>query len=149
MLKYPTASPKIAAEILKDIIKDKVVFDIGAGEGQLLEQFKKYAKKVSGIEIDPERQAECQKNGIEVILGDILKQELPLADIYYLQVNSGLREKILSQIEGQYKFLILGITNMENLPNPLNKYSDIVINIPIKDKKDKKEFKLIIIKNDE
>ena len=126
MLKYPTASPKIAAEILKDIIKDKVVFDIGAGEGQLLEQFKKYAKKVSGIEIDPERQAECQKNGIEVILGDILKH-----------------------IEGKYKFLILGVSNSENLPNPLNKYSDIIINIPIKDKKDKKEFKLIIIKNDE
>ncbi len=45
-------TPNEIADLIKDIIKDKVVCDIGCGDGSFMVAMSKYAKEVIGIEYD-------------------------------------------------------------------------------------------------
>lgn len=77
-------SPAAVAEACKDIIKDKVVCDVGCGEGDILWLMKKYAKRVIGFERNPARYLHAKAKGIEVVVGTYPYDPLPDADMYYM-----------------------------------------------------------------
>ena len=66
VLDYPYRSPLKVAEALKDIIKDKVVCDVGCACGDLMVEFSKYAKRVVGIECDKEKSEIAKKEDFKL-----------------------------------------------------------------------------------
>ena len=81
ILDYPYRSPLKVAEVLKELIKDKVVCDVGCACGDLMIEFSKYAKRVIGIEERKEEREITIKRGLEVV------DNLPDADVYYVWVG--------------------------------------------------------------
>jgi hypothetical protein len=85
---FPWRSPLVVANVIKDIIKDKIVCDIGCGEGDLLVEMSKHAKKVLGIEIDVARYTIAKNRGLDVTLTDWRKSTLPQADVYHIWIGN-------------------------------------------------------------
>jgi len=81
---FPRRSPEAVAEGCRNIIQDKVVCDIGCAEGDTITFFAKYAKKVIGFEYDKKRYDHAVKRGLDVVIGDWFKDDLPDADVYYI-----------------------------------------------------------------
>lgn len=94
VLSTPYRSPLSVVEKIKDIIKDKVVCDLGCACGDLMVEMQKYAKEVIGVEIDRERFEQCQRKGLNVIWGDVFKMEIPKADVYYVWLENKLTPQI-------------------------------------------------------
>lgn len=88
----PFRSPQAVCEAVKDLIRDKVVCELGCAEGDNMAFMAKYAKKVIGMEYDPERCKYAMKRKFEVTLGDYYKDEIPEADVYYFWPNDGERD---------------------------------------------------------
>lgn len=88
----PYRTPLVVADAIKGIIKDKVVCELGCGEGDLMVAMSKYAKKVFGIEIDPERYKHALGRGFEISVTDYRKQDIPLAEVYYFWPDNGFRD---------------------------------------------------------
>lgn len=82
--KCPYRSPMAVSDAISDIIKDKVVCELGCAEGDNLGFMSRYAKQVFGIERRPERYLCAQKRGFEVIVANFLNDPIPDADVYYL-----------------------------------------------------------------
>lgn len=145
-MSYPEnfKSPPIVVEMIKKTIRGKKVCELGCGAGDLLLEIKKYAREVSGIEINREWCEEARKKGLNVICGDILTSEIPKADIYYLWVNHILRDKILKKIEKETegRIIILGY-NLDEVPHPFNKHGDSIFTIPASD--ENPEFKVSFV----
>lgn len=82
----------------KDIVKDKVVCDIGCGAGDILEylRLRKLCKKVIGIEINKNRYNPSRSY---IQFGDVFQHGVPEADVYILWLG----------IEFQYKNLFASI----------------------------------------
>jgi hypothetical protein len=97
-LESPYRSPLIVINIIKDIVKNKVVCDLGAACGDLLMEMKPYAKEVKGIELYQDRVNKAQKKGLNVIQGDILLDTIPEADVYYMWVVKHIIWKMLKRI---------------------------------------------------
>ncbi|MFA5013912.1 MAG: hypothetical protein WC549_00025 [Actinomycetota bacterium] len=99
VLESPYRSPLVIVEAIKDIIKDKVVCDLGCACGDILIRMKKYAKDVIGVERDIDRAIIARSRfGLNVIKGDILQDSIPEADVYYLWVVTGIVRKVLDRI---------------------------------------------------
>ncbi len=113
---FPQITPKETIEKITDIIRDKVVCDIGCSEGDWMLEMSKYSKRVIGIDIDIEAIGVAAKKGLEVYLTDALFGGLPEADIYYMAMNHSAMIKIytkrLALIPG--KIVIIGMNNTEN-----------------------------------
>lgn len=120
ILDYPHRSPLKVAEVLKDIIKDKVVCDIGCACGDLMIAFSKYAKRVVGIERLKEEREISLKRGLDVV------DNIPDADVYYVWVGSNSFD-FLDELRKKNGKLILA---EENIIKDLGGY---FINIPIDD----------------
>jgi hypothetical protein len=88
----PYRSPIAISDFLKDILKDKVVCDLGCAEGDNMIFMARYAKKVIGIEKDPPRYKVAQKRGLEVIVADYRVDPIPKADVYYVWPNDGEKD---------------------------------------------------------
>jgi len=99
-LKCPYRSPRIVIEAIQDIIKDKVVCELGCGYGDLFPSFMKYTKEVKGFELNKERVAVCKEKGLSVIHGDWTKDPIPEADVYYFWAEN------TSQVEPLLDLLI-------------------------------------------
>jgi len=122
VLDYPYRSPLKVAEALKDIIKDKVVCDVGCACGDLMVEFSKYANKVIGIECDKEKSEIAKKRGFQVV--DIV----PNADVYYVWIGiDSSSEDVMNQLKTKKGKLILA---EEDIQDKLGGYR---INIPIDD----------------
>lgn len=80
---YPYRSPLIVAEVVKDLIQDKTVCDVGCGEGDVLMAMKPYAKSVVGFERKPERYQQAIDRGLDVVVGDWDEVPLPDVQVYY------------------------------------------------------------------
>jgi SAM-dependent methyltransferase len=106
-LKCPYRSPHVAVEAIRDIIKDKVVCELGCGYGDLFPSFAKYAKEVKGLEFDKERVAVCKEKGLSVIHGDWTKDPIPKADVYYFWAeNTSQVEPLIDLLIPQEKTII-------------------------------------------
>lgn len=104
----PGHSPLGIAELVKDIITDKVVCDIGCGQGELLLEFKKYAKEVFGIENEEEVARIAEAKGLKVLHQDSFFTELPKADVYYLWTRDSMGVILKAKHEGTKGTFIIG-----------------------------------------
>jgi len=102
VLEYPYRSPLKVAEVLKDIIKDKVVCDVGCACGDLMFEFSKYAKKVVGVEHEEKRAKIARERGFEVY-----ENTVPDADIYYVWVGDWGLPDVMEKLKGKKGRLIL------------------------------------------
>lgn len=93
MLEYPQRSPLVVAEAIKDLIQDKVVCDVGCGDGGLMIELAKYAKEVKGIDNDCDKINTAKKLGLDVGCCDALIR-VPEAEVYYVWVGSGIENKL-------------------------------------------------------
>lgn|SRR3990167_4146815 len=80
-------SPKEGVEFIKEYIKDKVIYDLGAGDGSFAEEMQKIAKKVVAVELDPILASDCKFRGLETIEDDFMKVSLKEAEVIYIFLN--------------------------------------------------------------
>src|SRR3990167_11161349 len=98
------------AELVKDIIKDKIVCDIGCGQGELMKEFSKYAKTVFGVENTEEVAKIAESKGFKVLHQDSFYEELPPADVYYLWTRDMVGVFLKAKGEGTKGTFIFGHT---------------------------------------
>lgn len=130
-------TPKIVAEVLHPIIKDKIFCDLGAANGFLLEACREYgASKVIGVEMNHEKSEKMREKGIDVVEKNILSGDfvIPDADIYYNFMHTYVVEDIWKLIPSG-KTLIVGALrskfNEETMPSWVKDYP-IKLDIPFK-----------------
>ena len=80
-------APLTFSDKIKDIIKDKLFCDLGCGEGDFALCCKRFASKVIGVEMDPDRAEIARMKGLDVIEGNLLSMDLPDADVYYIWIG--------------------------------------------------------------
>mgnify|MGYP001579718376 CR=1 FL=1 len=80
-------SPREGVEFIKDYIKDKIVYDLGAGDGSFAEEMQKYATRVIAVELDPVLAADCKYRGLEVINQDFMRVPVQEAEVIYIFLN--------------------------------------------------------------
>lgn len=97
-LQTPYRSPLVVVEAIKDIIADKKVCELGAACGDLMIEMQKYAKEVVGIENNVEDAQIAQRRNLDVVIGDILIDPIPQADVYYLWVKQTLVHDIFKRV---------------------------------------------------
>lgn len=76
-------TPDEIADLIKDIIRDKVVCDIGCGGGAFMSALAKHAKKVIGIEEEKGWAKVASERGFDVYVENAFSYPLPEADVYY------------------------------------------------------------------
>lgn len=103
-------TPLEIADLIKDIIQDKIVCDIGCGEGDFMVAMSKYAKKVIGIEEIKERADKAKMKGFEVIKDNSFHNPLPQADVYYSWTRDSMGVYLKAKEEGTKGIFIFGIT---------------------------------------
>lgn len=95
---WPHRSPYILAELAKPYITDKVFCDVGCAEGDQLALFSKYAKKIIGIELTAERGQAAIDRGFDVLIGDYRTIGLPVADVYYVWIDTHRDELFIEYV---------------------------------------------------
>lgn len=88
----PYRTPEAVSAAMKDLIKGKVVCDLGCAEGDHLAFLSRYARKVIGVENDAARYIHAVNRGFEVVVGNYLSCELPDAEVYYAWPDDGPRD---------------------------------------------------------
>lgn len=109
----PTPQP-IVDEMLRlaNVQKDEMVYDLGCGDGRIvITAAQKYGAKGIGVDLDPERIADSNKNAqtanvtdkVKFVQGDLFKMDFKDADVLMMyllpEVNLRLRPKILNDLK--------------------------------------------------
>ena len=76
-----------AVEFIKDLIQDKVVYDLGAGNGSFGLAMKPYAKRVVAVEIDQLLASDCRYRNLETIQENFMKVSVSEAEVIFLFLN--------------------------------------------------------------
>lgn len=125
-MNYPDRSPLILAEVIQPIIQDKIVCDVGCGQGDLMVEFSKYAKHVIGV--DYMEYWEIDNPNLDIIHENIYQlNKFPKADVYHIWIAPKDIDAAISRIEKG--IIILGDYGKSNL----KKYSDYIIKFPFTD----------------
>jgi hypothetical protein len=91
--KPPYRTPQAVADAIKNILKDKIVCELGCAEGDNLVFMSKHAKKVFGIEYDLKRYRVAQERGLDVSVGDYYEiTKFPEADVFYFWPDDGEKD---------------------------------------------------------
>lgn len=106
----PAHTPLEVAEVIKDIIQDKTVCDVGCGDGLFMKELSKYAKDVFGIEQDEGLCELDAHDGLKVYNTDAFFEPLPPADVYYIWTKDVMGLVLKAQFEGTHGTFILGHT---------------------------------------
>lgn len=78
-------TPIESVDFIKNLIEDKIVYEIGSGFGNFSRAMEKYAKKVIGIELEnPLSNTQYFSDNIEIINDNFLKVDLKNAEIIYI-----------------------------------------------------------------
>lgn len=101
-------TPEAVADLISDVIKDKVVCDIGCGGGSFMAAMSKYAKEVLGIERHADVAAIAGEKGFVVYHGDTFWHELPKADVYYSWSKDSMGVYLKARHEGTKGTFIFG-----------------------------------------
>jgi hypothetical protein len=101
-------TPPEVAELIKDVIKDKVVCDIGCGGGSFMEAMSKYAKRVIGIEEELEWANFAASRGYEICCNNSYFYPLPQADVYYSWSKDSMGIYLKAKHEGTKGTFIFG-----------------------------------------
>lgn len=107
-MKLPGHSPLAVAEVVKDLIVDRTVCDIGCGQGELMEAFAQYASSVIGLEEVSEVVQIARAKGLEVIETNSFFDKLPQADVYYLWTKDCMGIYLKALYEGTKGTFIFG-----------------------------------------
>lgn len=108
-------TPPEIAELIKDIIQDKVVCDIGCGGGSFMMAMKPYAKEVIGIEEEIEWAQIAADKGFTVQAENAFSFPLPKADVYYCWSKDAMGIFLKAKFEGTHGIFIFGHTVRESL----------------------------------
>ena len=101
-------TPDDIAFLIKDLLKDKVVCDVGCGDGDFMQSLSAHAKEVKGVEELKERGEKAEAKGFQVTNVNSLTQELPTADVYYLFSLDAIRVFLKARKEGKKGTFIFG-----------------------------------------
>lgn len=107
-MRLPGHSPLAVADSVKDLITGKTVCDVGCGQGELMEEFAKYAKKVIGMEEVPEVAQIARNKGLTVIETNTFFDRLPEADVYYIWTKDTMGVYLKALYEGTKGTFIMG-----------------------------------------
>ena len=110
-------TPEEIADLIKDIIKDKVVCDIGCGGGSFMSALQKYAKEVTGIEEEESWARIASDKGFTVQVENAFSFPLPKADVYYCWSKSALGIFLKAKFEKTKGIFIFGHTVRHSLLN--------------------------------
>jgi len=113
-------TPPEVADLISDVIKDKVVCDVGCGEGTFMESLAKHAKHVIGIEEEEAWAYAAAAKGFEVLHSSSWFQPLPKADVYFLWSKDAMGVYLKAKWEGTKGTFIFGHTARESLTNLIN-----------------------------
>lgn len=103
-----SSTPNEIADLIQDVIKDKVVCDVGCGNGTFMLALKKYAKKVIGIEENSEEIRLARTKGLEIIPYNSFLNPLPKADVYYLWTRDASGIYLKAKLDGTKGTFIFG-----------------------------------------
>lgn len=118
MSKLPEGqTPEEIADLIKDIIQDKVVCDIGCGGGSFMVALRKYAKEVHGIEENEEWANIASEKGFVVMNENAFSFLLPKADVYYCWSKDAMGIYLKAKFEGTKGTFIFGHTVRQTLLN--------------------------------
>lgn len=90
LLQFPDRKTRPLSPVLSaELILSKTVLEVGPGSGNLTVKILEKAKKVIAVELDPRMAAELTKRvqgkpeqkRLDVLLGDVMKTELPYFDV--------------------------------------------------------------------
>lgn len=81
-------TPVEAVTYIQNLIKDKVVYDIGAGDGKFALAMTEYAKKVVAVESDEMYAGDCVLRGLETINTSFLNIPLYTAEVIFIFMSS-------------------------------------------------------------
>lgn len=132
-------TPHQVAELIKDIIQDKVVCDVGCGDGEFMVDLAAYAKKVIGIEEVEEWALLATGRGFEIYNIPSWHQKLPEADVYYLWTRDAQGVFLKAKYEGTTGTFVFGHTVRPSLSAFLEKEGAEVRQLP------EREFKVYIL----
>lgn len=103
-------TPAEIADLIQDIIKDKVVCDIGCGGGSFMKALSHYAKEVHGIEENREWAEMAADKDFTVMVENAFSYPLPKADVYYCWSKSAMGVYLKAKFEGTKGIFIFGHT---------------------------------------
>ena len=101
-------TPLAVADLIKDIIKDKTVCDVGCGTGDFMVALSQHARVVFGTEEDITNCELASSKGFDVYCGNTFFLELPPADVYYLWTKDQMGVYLKAKHEGTKGVFILG-----------------------------------------
>lgn len=101
-------TPREVADLIGDIIKDKIVCDIGCGEGNFMLSMARYARKVKGIEEEKYLVDSAVAKGFEIFPMNFWFQELPSAEVYYSWTKDSMGVYLKAKHEGTKGIFIFG-----------------------------------------
>jgi SAM-dependent methyltransferase len=133
-------TPSGVAELVKDLITDKVVCDVGCGDGRFLVELKRYAKEVIGIEEVQEWAELAAGRGFDILAIPSWHQPLPKADVYYLWTRDAMGVYLKAKYEGTTGTFIFGHTVRPSLSAFLKRENAETRQLPHED------FKVHILK---
>ena len=103
-------TPPEIAELIKDLIKDKVVCDIGCGGGSFMGALRTHAKEVIGVEEEKEWAEVAAEKNFTVYAENAFSFPLPPADVYYCWSKSAMGIYLKAKFEGTKGVFIFGHT---------------------------------------
>lgn len=116
MSKIPEGqTPFEIADLIKDIIQNKVVCDIGCGGGSFMVALSKYAKEVHGIEEDEGWANIASNKGFTVQAENAFSFPLPKADVYYCWSKDSMGIYLKAKFEKTKGIFIFGHTVRQSL----------------------------------
>lgn len=103
-------TPAEVADLIQDVIKGKVVCDIGCGGGAFMVELARYAKEVKGIEEEPEWAEHAANRGFSIYKENAFSYPLPEADVYYCWNKTAMGIYLKAKFEGTKGTFIFGHT---------------------------------------
>lgn len=103
-------TPEEIADLIQDVIKDKVVCDIGCGGGSFMKALSKYAKEVHGIEENNDWAMVAAEKGFKILNENVFSFPLPEADVYYCWSKDAMGIYLKAKFEGVKGVFIFGHT---------------------------------------
>ncbi len=113
-------TPEEIADLIKDVIQDKIVCDIGCGGGSFMTALKKYAKEVHGIEEEEEWAEIAANKGFTIMAENAFSFPLPKADVYYCWSKDAMGIFMKAKFEGTKGIFVFGHTARKSLLDFIN-----------------------------
>tara|TARA_Y100000816_G_scaffold291222_1_gene281970 strand:+ start:826 stop:1428 length:603 start_codon:yes stop_codon:yes gene_type:complete len=88
----PARTPSIISYRIRNLIKNKIVCELGCAEGDNMILLSRYAKKVIGLDLNVNRLKYAQRRELDVRLSDYRIESIPSADVYYFWPSNPLRD---------------------------------------------------------